>query len=299
MSQPTHLTVFVATRRRDVPASCSHFISVDGSVPGAAVTWDHHITGESINLEAMPDRFDTTGFDGAGTTHADTDAVASIVAVLFGGKASLPPDVLEILSSASYRCDHLLPHPDLPASVNELGRGLHGFVASRLRQGDGMFSSVSLELAKIVAARDPLPHDTSQQDAHRQAARLLEQSGRIRVMGSVAVVDLCNAQRIDPEAVYERLESPVSLFVETRADGGIRYTVGVNPSVRTRVGSLRPVLERLAAAEFAHGPPALRPQPGPGSENWGGRDTVFGSPWNYGSRLGIEEVVQWIGETIR
>ncbi|MFN7145631.1 MAG: hypothetical protein ACK4YP_17780, partial [Myxococcota bacterium] len=51
------------------------------------------------------------------------------------------------------------------------------------------------------------------------------------------------------------------------------------------------VLAALAAAEFAHGPPARAPSATPGSENWGGRREVGGSPWNYGSRLGVEEVV--------
>lgn len=51
-----------------------------------------------------------------------------------------------------------------------------------------------------------------------------------------------------------------------------------------------PALRALARAEHAHGPPALAPDPVPGAENWGGRATVFGSPWNYGSRLEPAEV---------
>jgi len=67
--------------------------------------------------------------------------------------------------------------------------------------------------------------------------------------------------------------------------------VGVNP-LGPPPDDLGPALARLAALEHAHGPPALLPRPGPGSENWGGRATVFGSPWNYGSRLQPEEVAR-------
>lgn len=296
----TQLVVFVATRRQDVPAGCTRFVSVDGSVPGAEATWDHHLTGEAINLDAMPDRFDMSGFDGVGTTAADTDAVASVVAVMFGGKANLAAGALEVLASASYRCDHLRPHPGLSAEVNELGRGLHGFVVARLRSGgDDALASVSRELATAIAAGDPLPYSTGEQDAQRRAARRLEEDGRIYVVGKVGVVDLRGSERLDPEVVYERLSCPVSVFVEDHRLGGLRYTVGVNPCVHGGVKTLRLALERLAAAEFAHGLPAELERPGPGSENWGGRETVFGSPWNYGSRLAVDEVVGVVAAAIR
>ena len=81
MVTPLALPCFVATRREDVPVGLVRYVSVDGSVPGAAVTWDHHVTGECINLDAMPETFDACGFDGVGTTLADLDAAASAVAV--------------------------------------------------------------------------------------------------------------------------------------------------------------------------------------------------------------------------
>lgn len=292
------LTVFVATRAQDVPAGCVRFVSVDGSVPGATVTWDHHVTGEDINLDAMPPRFDMTGFDGVGTTMADTDAVASVVAVLFGGKANLPPHVLDLLSSASYRCDHLLPHPKLSDEVNERGRGVHGHITLRIHSGPGAFATVCRELATLIFEGKELPSDTRQQDAQRALARALEADGRIRVVGKVALVDLRGRDRVDPEALYELISAPVSVVVEEHPRGGLRYTVGVNPRVEDRPSSLRRALELLATAEHAHGAPSASPIPGPGSENWGGRATVFGSPWNYGSRLSVDEVLRWVEEGI-
>ena len=293
-----HLTVFVATRPEDVPDGCRRFISVDGSVPGAEVTWDHHVTGEAINLEAMPSSFDPTGFDGVGTTMADTDAVASVVAVLFGGRGNLPEGVVEVLASASYRCDHLRPHPSLSAEANEQGRGLHGHVVKRLRGSDGAFGPLCIELAASIARGDALPHDTGDQDAQREAVRALEASGRIRVVGEVGLVDVRGRSRVDPEVLYERLDCLVAVVVEQHAAGGLRYTVGVNPCAERGYGSIRPALEALAAAELAHGPPALLACPGPGSENWGGRQTVFGSPWNYGSRLGVDEVMEIVARSL-
>ena len=80
--------------------------------------------------------------------------------------------------------------------------------------------------------------------------------------------------------------------------GGLRYTVGTNPFVADRPRDLLAALSALAAAEHGHGPPALSPVPAAGNETWGGRKTVFGSPWNYGSRLTVDEVLALLAATL-
>jgi len=57
-------------------------------------------------------------------------------------------------------------------------------------------------------------------------------------------------------------------------------------------------LAALGAVEFSHGPPCLAPEPVPGSENWGGRQRVFGSPWNYGSRIVPSQVVVIVAKAL-
>ena len=49
------LAIFIATQREAVLADCSRYLSVDGSVRGFATRWDHHVTGETINLDATAD----------------------------------------------------------------------------------------------------------------------------------------------------------------------------------------------------------------------------------------------------
>jgi hypothetical protein len=288
------LLVFVATRREDVPPGCDRYLSVDGSVPGAACTWDHHVTGERINLEAMPNTFDASGYHGVGTTMADADALASVVAVLAGGKARLRPETRAVLESASYWCDHLCAHPEHSEGTNRLGRGLLDAVDSRLggrgRRADARaFATLCHEIADLVDRGEPLPFsDVWREELER--ARALVAEGRLRLVGDVALVDLRDARGVDPAALYAQHDRPVSVHVELHADGGCRYSVGVHPGVPTAPRDIRPALVALSQAEFAHGPPALAPSPGPGSENWGGRARVFGSPWNYGSRLHPDEV---------
>jgi hypothetical protein len=290
-----HLSIFVATRREDVPAGCDRYLSVDGTVPGNALRWDHHVTGHAINLDAMPERFDARSYDGVGTTLADADALASVVAVLVGGKACLPAEARAVLESASYWCDHLRAHPGHSDAVNRRGRGLLDAIDERLGRGHAPNVSLAFEdLARDVAARvangEPLPFLDAWSEQERRA-EVVVAAGRLRELGAVALVDLRGTDPIDPAAVYARHRCPVSVHVQTHDDGGPRYTVGVHPHLESAPADLGPALARLARAEHGHGPPTVAPTPDPGSENWGGRARVFGSPWNYGSRLSPDEVV--------
>jgi len=294
------LRVFVATLPEHVPPGASPFLSVDGSVPGAVTTWDHHVTGEPINLDAMPDAIDASSALGVGTTLADTDALASVVAVMAGGASQLPPEALAVLRAASHRCDHLVPLPGVDAEVDRLGLGLHGWISDALAaapddRASETFARLCGEVADAIAAGRTLPYDTSTREAMVDAAARLDADGRIERLARVALVDFRGRPRVTPEAWYGRIEQPVAIAVDDHREGGLVYTVGANPFARERVGDLRPCLAALAEAEFAHGLPALLATPGPGSENWGGRATVFGSPWNYGSRLS-PDTVAWIVE---
>ncbi len=296
------LVVFVATRREDVPKQCRCYASVDGSVPGASVIWDHHVTGEAINLDALPAVIEPSLYDGVGTTLADTDALVSVVAVLLGGPARLEPRVLEILRAASHLCDHLVPLPQVDEEIGRLGHGLHGYVWGQLRAArdvSAAFAGLCGEVADCIAMRRPLPSDSSVLHEQDALAAQLDQQGRFHRRGEVALLDVRGRRNVYAGATYARLSSRVAVMLDDHhTAGGRRYTVGVNPFVQDAPSDLRPALVALARAEFAHGAPAVLERPGPGSENWGGRATVFGSPWNYGSRLEPEEVLELVAKSL-
>lgn len=298
------LLIFTATRPDQVPTRCKRVLSVDGAVPGAIVTYDHHQTGERINLDAVPPLVDPTQFDGIATTLADTDALASVVAVLCGGPSCLDPRVRAILEAASHRCDHLVAHPGHPPEIDTLGRGLDNYVGGELAQcppsrRSATFARLCWEVFDAVKAGTPLP--SRSEPVWAKAVASVVNAGHVMLHGDVLVVDLREHRRlcVRPDAWYlSRPECLASVVVEVHPQGGPRYTVGCNPFSGVPV-DMRPPLRALAAAEFAHGPPALRPEPTPGSENWGGRREVGGSPWNYGSRLGMEEVVGMVQRGLR
>ncbi len=292
--------VFSATSLDEVPPSCVRYASVDGSVPGARVTWDHHVTGEPINLDALPERIDPSRFDGVCTTHPDTDALASVVAVLAGGPTALPAPVLDVLRAASHRCDHLVAAPGLPPEVDAAGLGLHRWVVAALTEAQtpAAKSRVFGELCETVWARvqsgEPLPAQGEAVEGGATASELLDE-GRLVALGEVGLADLRGGRGLDPRVLYETLDTALGVFVDDHPRGGLRYTVGRNPLRSDAPDDLGGLLRALARREHAHGPPCLAPEPVPGAENWGGRATVFGSPWNYGSRLSVREVVEVLG----
>lgn len=273
----TEVKVFVATRLEGVPPGLSRYASVDGSVAGAAVTWDHHVSGESINLDAMPSVIDTT-FDGVGTTLADTDALISVLAVLFGGVSKLPR--IEILRSACWWCDHLRGAPEATPEEADAGEALHRWVSQQLRlRGDAAFGVLAEELFMVLSQGGELP---------RLEAKLVPLVGRWSLGSPVAVVRLEEGEHLDPALVYQRTGCTLAVLVKPHSAGGAHYTIGLHPAEDR---DLAPLLYELARLEHAHGLPCLGSRPEPGLENWGGRRTVFGSPWNYGSRLSVIEVV--------
>jgi hypothetical protein len=288
------LRIFVATRAEDVPPEAVPFLSVDGSVPGALHTWDHHVTGEAVNLDAMPDHVDTAGIRGVGTTLADTDALASVVAVLVGGPARLPADVREALYAASHRCDQIVRAPGVSDAADAVGAGLHRYVMHAL-VGTGVrssevFARLCEEVLACVVEGRPLP-TTPPDPSHAAAIAALRQAGRVRVEGDVALFDLRHRPTLPVEELHRAHDRRLAVIVHEHPAGGPQYSVGVNPFHPDPLPDVRPALAALAQAEYAHGPPCRSPEPVPGAENWGGRKTVFGSPWNYGSRLGLAEVM--------
>jgi len=295
------LPIFVATRRADVPAACRRYLSVDGSVPGAALTLDHHVTGEPVNLLAMPGRVDPAAFDGVGTTLADTDALASVVAVLLGGADAIPPRARDALLAASWFCDHLVPHPGLSAAANRAGRRLDRYVSAALARRPAARSSEFARLCRLVARRIAAGRSLPGRAAGPagRTIQALTTSGRLRLVGDVLLADLRGlppGAAPSPLAVYRwRPAARLAVLVGDHTTGGTRYTVGRNPLSARAPADLGPLLAALAAAEFAHGAPALRPEARPGAENWGGRREVGGSPWNYGSRLTVDDVLTTIG----
>lgn len=285
--------IFVATRTIEIPADARPFVSVDGSVQGALATWDHHVTGEPVNLDAMPPLVEVPDLRGIGTTMADTDALASVVAVLAGGKARLPGPVLGALHAASHRCDHLVRAPGSSDEADRVGLALHRWVSGQLAAAGSsvstVFEALCLDVHERVRHGLPLPAAPPGPAVPVQA---LFDEGRVKLGRTVASFDLRDRGGMPPEALQAAHDRRVAVIVQSRHGGGVAYTVGVNPFIERPLVDIRPALVALARAEHRHGPPCLAPDPVPGAENWGGRASVFGSPWNYGSRLEPAEVVE-------
>lgn len=288
-----HLVVFVATSADRVPPDARPFVSVDGAVPGAAIVWDHHRTGELVNLDAMPVEIDASELSGVGTTLADTDAAVSAAVVLVGGLARVSEEARQVLLAAAHRCDHLIAHPAVSAEADRRGERLHAWACDRFGRSKDVsaaFADVVRRLAERLAAGQPLPEAEPRTDAQAARAAALVAEGRVMCDGPVALVDLRGVPAIDPSAVYAVHRCAVAVTLATHDAGGLRYTVGVNPFVADHPTDLRPALEALAREEHRRGPPCVSPVPGDETA-WGGRATVFGSPWNYGSRIPPEDVV--------
>jgi hypothetical protein len=292
--------LFVARSRREVPQGLTRYACVDGTVPGATFVWDHHTSGESTNLDVIPERFDPRQLDGIASTHVDTDAVLSAVCVLLGGRAALDPDTRAVFETACHFCDHLRPHPDHDAETQRRGRFLHTALMHDLQPIEGRSERFATEVCRVLACLNegrPLPQRDPDDDVDPELIAALKEPSRIQRFGDVAVVDTKGLSRVDALTVYDAHRAKVGVNVSHHHDGGFIYVVGRNPLIDAAPSDLTPLLARVAEREHAYGPPTTHPAPGHG--NWGGRAEVFGSPWGYGSRIAPEELGRLLDEGLR
>jgi len=242
-------------------------VGVDGPVVGADVTYDHHASGEVVNVLAVPTHVPRPRT--LATTMLDADAVLSAALVLLrsGGEDGAIQMVWPTIFEAAHLCDHLVPSGRYPGA-ERAGLGLYCWLKDRGFGIDGSRADVfrALTLAMVAAIREgALPFDLlylERLDQMEDEARAAIQ----KVVGRVTV--LAPEAYVDPLALYRVVDTDLSLIMVPREDGATGYHVGVHPRAYARI-DLRPILAALAARE-------------PG---WGGRANTGGSPLETGSRL--------------
>lgn len=279
-------------------------IGVDGPVQGADICFDHHATGEAVNLLAIPEVVPRPGT--IATTMLDSDAVVSAAVVLLraGGEHAAVLAVWAPLYEAAHFCDHLIPSGHHPGA-EQAGLGLHCWLKARgfargeeLARAAGeiredsrgqsrpapsfetkgkVFEELTVELIAAIRAGS-LPCDLTYLD--RLAAMEEEARRGIRRVEGRATVLIIDGY-VDPLALYRVIDTDLSVIAGSRPDGTFRYTIGVHPRAYGRV-DLAPVLARLNERE-------------PG---WGGRSNTGGSPMGTGSRIGVEDLAQFLNEAL-
>lgn len=289
-------------------------IGVDGPAQGADLCFDHHATGEPVNLLVIPEEVPFPGT--IATTMLDSDAILSAAVVLLRAQGegaavrlvlsnvegpvldSDPVTVWPILYEAAHYCDHLIPSGQYPEAERS-GLGLHcwlkekGFTLGEVRawargelkpDGKGGLRPVPSEATKAGVFRELT---FALLTAIRQGVLPCDFSYLDRLAGmeektrqAVRQVEGCVTVLvpegyIDPLALYRVVDTDLMLIIaEPLSSGAFRYSVGVHPRAYTRI-DLRPIFARLIARE-------------PG---WGGRANAGGSPFETGSHIPLDDLL--------
>jgi hypothetical protein len=272
-------------------------IAVDGPVAGATLSFDHHATGESVNLLAIPDLAPRPAT--IATTMLDTDAVISGAVVLLrsSGDGDAVMRVWDILYEACTFCDHLVPSGLHPAA-EQAGLGLHcwlkdrGFAMSevfawaagevtvtangevRPRPSPATRATVFERLALAIVAgirRRSLPADLRYL-SHLGAMEADVRRAIRHVHDHVTV--LRSEGYLEPLAIYRVVDTGLVVMQRDLPQGRWKYTVGVHPR-STATFNLRPLLDELRKVEAG----------------WGGRSNVCGSPLGKGSSIALEQLL--------
>ena len=309
----TDIDFFVGDRIPDDADIPRPVVTVDGEVVGEDVAFDHHRTGEGVNLDSLPTERIEIGT--IATSMIDTDSVVSAAVLLARQRGQVPSDALwAALRAACYYCDHLVAPPGCDEQASRQGLGLHCWVKqmglawtemdawasgsvtvkdgwSRARPVRSHRSELYRRLARAVDCAiniGVLPQDTAylaRLDAMRENGRrqVVDDDGRICMVSG--------DEYVDPLAMYAVTRAPVLVrrVVDDQTTPGhwtMRYTIGVSPHTTEDLDAT------VLARELA------RIEPAPRDPSWGGRGNVIGSPRVGGTRLQPSQiwsaVDQWL-----
>ena len=271
-------------------------VCVDGEINGETIAYDHHRSGEHVNLMTIPDHPVLPAT--LATSMVDTDAVISGAVLLLRawGETEQLDGVFPALLDACSWCDHLTPTGSFDKVTERAGLGLHlwlktmGFNRGELNawsrgQLSAQGSHIRIHLdsdfrgdlfreltqAMLHAIRlGRLPSDENwlhRLDGMRKAAR----RDIVRYGPDVSLV--FPAEYIDPLALYAAIGSRVVITAHPDDSGRTRYAIGVNPRIGKRP-DLRALARLLSLKEAG----------------WGGRQNVIGSPRRDGSAIPTDEL---------
>jgi hypothetical protein len=179
--------------------------------------------------------------------------------------------------------------------VNRQGDALNRYVANSMSQAapdaqSPVFATLCRGVAVAASRGELLP--AVQLGDDEQIIETMRALDRLQRRGDLVIIDwrgFPRGWRATPLIGYQAEPGALlGITIDDHPEGGPRYTVGTAPD--SGLDDITPMLLDLARAEHAHGKPCLAPEPVAGNENWGGRATVFGSPWNYGSRLSLRAI---------
>ncbi len=291
------VTVTPASGRRPV-------IGLDGPVQGADLCFDHHATGDPVNLVTIPILPPVPGT--LVTTMLDSDAVISAAVLLLRATDQGAPvhAAWPTLYEAAHYCDHLIPSGQHPLA-EDTGLGLHLWLKDR---GLTMGEVMAWGRAELRAGRDGAPQvspsPTTQSRVFAELTwamvaairlgklpsdvRYLERlegmvkEARYSVVRKTKRVTLLAPEGfIDPLALYRVVDTDIAVRASRRPSGAWGYSIGVHPRAYRHV-DLRPILRALHLRE-------------PG---WGGRANAGGSPSADGSRIEPGKLVEILDRAV-
>ncbi len=257
---------------------------VDGSIEGYKA-YDHHKTGERINLDTMPPVIHDIP-EAVATTQIDSDAICSAVVVYFGGESKIDQRYTDVFRTASTFCDYLIPNEDFDKETNTHGLGLHLYMKEKgiklinrfddvgSKERSFVFDSLCRMLIEIIESGDELPNDTSYLNRIEKQIKVAETS-------IIHKDDLLTAiyakEFIDPLASYRVITTPLLVIKSDYKDGLFKYSVGVNPKfyddyhIKNLFDYINENIEK----------------------GWGGRNIAGGSPFK-GTKMPVENLIRII-----
>jgi len=285
-----HLFKICTSIESDMPT-----ISVDGTVVGADVIYDHHREGGSeIQLHEIPDSIAIESPTLFVSPSLDEDCVISTAVILKNGARHIDTSIYVELEKASMACDQL-------TEPNELFYLLKDYDAQLIEEYGANAKSVRYE--KLVNAvlyyiDQGFINDLNEswkgyfKSYLKKQETLILSKGMVTFLSdTVAYINIKKYGYVSPPIIYSTLRKTghkIALIEYRSPHSGRVYSLGIDPITSIDKNLVFNIFDCLNTKDLYISP----------SNKWGGRAGVGGSPQIEGSFLSPHEIAKWIKVTI-
>jgi len=301
-------------------------VEVDGwvntEVEKIFATFDHHRSWEEINLDTVPEKVNSLEWKEIATHMLDSDFVISSAVILAWWKEQIQPEMLRILESASRYCDLLEDKTETDENIKKKGLWLHLYLKNmwfkmtndltkernELKEipwgkfiPDASDSTISEIADKLVydilwtiVSKDISKIDRLQDETYlAKKPEFLKKAKEACTRNEYDFTTIQTWEYIDPLFIYEFVKWDI-LIMTSKQDNWQKFIIWAKPSsnlylteLTKRLNEIDPNVINQEVEEWKK------------PNTWGGRPTVFGSPFKINSGLTVEQVEKEVWDFLK
>lgn len=285
-------------------------------------TFDHHRSGEEINLDTVPENVPSLEWKEIATHMLDSDFIISSAVILAWWKEQIQPEMLKILESASRYCDLLEDKTETDEAIKKRGLWLHLYLKNiwfkmtndltkekwETREGfwgkilpnasDSTMSEIADKLVYdilwTIVSKDVSKIDNLQDETYlAKKPEFLKKAEDACTRNEKDFTTIQTGEYIDPLFIYDFVKWDI-VIMTSEQENEQRFSIWAKPSSNLDLTNLTKKLNAIDPNVINQ-----KVEEWKRANTWGWRPTVFGSPFQINSWLTVEQVEEEVSKFLK